>query len=301
VAQGGCEPGGHLDGKLQRTQPVGALAVESQRLLTGREDAGAGHGAQQCFRLPRRRRDEMLAIVEHEQQLPPAQGGREPLRGPASRAALQAERRVDGARRQVRIGEGRELREPDAIGKFLEHGPRRLEPEARLADAAGPHERDQPVVAQQLAHFPQLGLAADEIRHRRRQVGRDVPRRRRRAGRGRQCAPLGIERPHLAREAVAAQRHGENEAAILAERLAQGGDLHLDVAFLDHGAGPDAREQLLLGDELALGLDQNEQHVERPGAERNGRITEAQLPLPGQESKSSELEASGASRSTVHE
>src|SRR6185437_13588792 len=118
---------------------------------------------------------------------------------------------------------------------------------------------------------------------------------------GRQQPALAVEDTNLAREAVSPQRHGQDEVALPAECLAQRRDLHLDVALLDDGARPDAREQLLLGDELAACLDENEQHVERPRAERNGHITEAQLTLAGEESKASELEASRASRSGVHE
>ena len=177
VAQRGREFRRLLGGKLQRAQAIGAFPVETERLLTGGEDAGARHGAQQRLRFPRRRADHVLAVVEHQQEPTPAQCRGEPLRGPAAGAALQAQGRVDGARDQLGIGQGRELRKPDTIGKLLEHRPRGLEPEPRLADTPGADHGHEAVVAQELAQLPQLRLAADEIRHRRRQVGWRLPRR----------------------------------------------------------------------------------------------------------------------------
>src|SRR6185437_16984275 len=101
-------------------------------LLTRRQDARAGYGPQQHIRLARCRTDTMLAVIEHQQEPASAQRSREPLGCPGC-SALQAQGRIDRARDEIGIGQGRELGEPYALRKRFERGARDLETEPRLA------------------------------------------------------------------------------------------------------------------------------------------------------------------------
>jgi hypothetical protein len=69
------------------------------------------------------------------------------------------------------------------------------------------------------------------------------------------------------REPVAASGNGRER--ILPQQLAQRRDLHLQVVLFHHQAGPDEREQLVLGDQPAGAVDEHGQQVERPRAERD--------------------------------
>ena len=72
-------------------------------------------------------------------------------------------------------------------------------------------------------------------------------------------------------------RHGEAVAPSLhradrlgPEQLAKCRDLDRQVVLLDHHPRPDQREQFVLPDHAVAPIDQRHQHVERPGAQRNG-------------------------------
>ena len=67
-------------------------------------------------------------------------------------------------------------------------------------------------------------------------------------------------------EAIAAPAHRRNILVVvflLAQRPAQGRDVYLEVAFLDHGGGPHLAHQLLLGDDVARAFDQDAENIER--------------------------------------
>src|SRR3954453_1005968 len=90
---------------------------------------------------------------------------------------------------------------------------------------------------------------------------------------------------HRGHEAVAAAGDGGQEAvAVLAvtQRLAERGDVDPEVALLDEGVGPDAGDKLVLADDLARPLDQGDQDVQRPAAERH-RLVALEQELPRRE------------------
>ena len=67
-------------------------------------------------------------------------------------------------RHQAGIGQRRQIDDPDAVGKAIEHVRGQLERQARLAAAAGAGERQQPGgrdEPQELRDFP---IAPDEVR-----------------------------------------------------------------------------------------------------------------------------------------
>jgi hypothetical protein len=63
------------------------------------------------------------------------------------------------------------------------------------------------------------------------------------------------------------------------QQLAQCADLRGDVVLFDHQAGPDAVEQLLLGDQPLVALGQCEQQIEGAAAQGHGLATHAQHAL----------------------
>jgi hypothetical protein len=58
---------------------------------------------------------------------------------------------------------------------------------------------------------------------------------------------------------------------ITVQHAAERRDLNGEIGFLDHDARPDGGHDFILRDEVARPLDHNTEHVERTGAEFNGR------------------------------
>ena len=125
------------------------------------------------------------------------------------RRGAQAERTEQRGRERVAVAERGQLGQP---GRAVLPGGQ-LERQPRLARAAGPDERDEPVAAEQLARALEIGVAADEARPR----GGEVPARgRRRAGRGR-CRHLAAQH----REVGGLELRRRSGAELLVERPAQ--------------------------------------------------------------------------------
>jgi hypothetical protein len=92
--------------------------------------------------------------------------------------------------------------------------------------------------------------------------------------RGRRCALLMHSCNRRDEAVTAAGNIGDVAGAGLAvaQRLAERADVHLEIGLLDERARPDAREEILLADNLVGALDQRDQDVERPAAEPKGRV-----------------------------
>jgi hypothetical protein len=102
---------------------------------------------------------------------------------------------------------------------------------------------------------------------------------------------LLMARINEANEAIAAARHGNHVAlpgCLFLQRLPQGRDLDLQVVFLDHDAGPDPRQKLVLADDVAFGAGQSMQEIECPAAEPQGRFVAGKLAPPQVEPESAE-------------
>ena len=84
-------------------------------------------------------------------------------------------------------------------------------------------------------------------------------------------------------------------AAAFVQVAAQRGDVHAQRGLLDHRAGPDLRNQLVLAHHLAGALDQQHQDVQRATAQRHRAAVLAQDPLRG-----ANLEASEGQYPMVH-
>jgi len=152
-----------------------------------------------------------------------------------------------------------------------------------LADAAGAGDADQGVGVDQCAERGKVACTTQQRRNDTRQTRLEV------GGHHRPCR--GVEHPvfDAPGETVTTTGHGADQIA--AEYLAQRVHLHRDIALLDHEAGPDTLEQLVLADQLAGPLDQDHEHVEGACAKQR-RPAVDQQPSAG----SLQLEAAEAQR-----
>jgi len=91
-----------------------------------------------------RRRQHLLEVVEHQQQLSIAQLARQPLRdGLRSAATTDAQFARDGRGDEQRVANRRQIDEHDAVGEAVLDGPRQLDRQARFADPAGAGQGEQ--------------------------------------------------------------------------------------------------------------------------------------------------------------
>ena len=162
-----------------------------------------------------------------------------------------------------------EIDEPDAIRELTQLAVRELLREPRLAATADAGEREKPRVAQQAGAIIECLLASDEAGSRVRQV---VGIRRR--------YPAGYSRSRTSgceRSDEAGTRAGDGRNGVRSEQLAQAAHLHLQVVFLDDEAWPDRFEEFRLVDDTVAPLDQRDQQVESPCAERRRGPVNQQL------------------------
>jgi hypothetical protein len=87
---------------------------------------------------------------------------------------------------------------------------------------------------------------------------------------------------HHASEAITAAKVRADQPAVSAKRFAQCGDVNLQVLFRYYDARPHPVEKLLLCDERAVGLQQDQKEVEGAGAELDRNTVNEQLPLAKQ-------------------
>ena len=138
----------------------------------GGEDLEPRRGRQQLGR-ERCRLEQVLEVVEHEEQLAIGEEGLECILARLPAALLQRERLGDRVRHDLRLGHGRQRREPRPVGELAGHGACHLEREARLARAARAGEGQQAHAGaeDQRPDLLELPAAADERGQRRGQLG----------------------------------------------------------------------------------------------------------------------------------
>ena len=91
----------------------------------------------------RGRLDQVLAVVQDDEHLPPGERGDHALdRGGPAREP-ERERTGDGARHELRIGERPQLDQPDAVGEVGQQPPRDLERQPGLSNASGADQGQQ--------------------------------------------------------------------------------------------------------------------------------------------------------------
>jgi hypothetical protein len=149
----------------ERWHPIQLLSFHSQRLTTSRQHSYRRIGVQKHFGHAGRCVDHMLAIVDHEHQLLPAERIRDTFGRHSARGELETERCGHGDRNKLGIGDRREFGDPGSIGKFRQKTPRDLDTEVRLADPSLTRQRDEPMLRYESRHLGELCLSADQFRN----------------------------------------------------------------------------------------------------------------------------------------
>ena len=260
-------------GQRQHAQRIDALGADAQWLPAGGDDAHVGRFAQQGVHQVGAGAQHVLAVVEDQQQLLPAQVVAQGLLQRLARGFLDAEHLRQRAAHQRRIEQRGEVDEPDAVPKGIEHFGGSLQCQPRLADAAGSRQRQQSRRRQQPLEFGDLPLAADEGREHLRQVGARPIERRRRF----RC-PAGV-RHHRPDKAVATARERLDPAVAArhpCERTANRRDLHGEIGFLHDQPRPRGIHDVRLRHMLAGAAHQCGQHRDAPRPERHWRTVMGQ-------------------------
>jgi len=86
---------------------------------------------------------------------------------------------------------------------------------------------------------------------------------------------------HCRGELIAAAGNGYDRTGLIAQRLAQRGDVLVQVVLFDEGIGPDGLKQLLLGNHAAGVERQVSENIQTLRGERNGDAVPLQDPCEG--------------------
>ena len=147
-------------GDGQRAGAVHALAGDAQRLAARRQHAKLRTRAQEILGEPGAGVGQVLAVVEHEQQLRVAQALEDVVEQVAVRAFANAEHMRDGLEDELRVEHGREIDQPGAVAEPVGVRGGDLDGQPRLARAARPGQRDETRFAQQRRELVELALRA---------------------------------------------------------------------------------------------------------------------------------------------
>jgi hypothetical protein len=161
-----------VTGQGQRSQPVARLTGNSQRLPAGDQHPQVVTGSEQGGAELGSRVDDVLAVIQHQQQLLPGQHPGQHIGWRDSRLLAHSQGYGHHRRDLRRILYRRQLGRPRPVGEPARHPPGYLGGQPGLAHPARPGQRHQPVPLQQardLAHRP---VPADEARQRGRETMR---------------------------------------------------------------------------------------------------------------------------------
>ena len=270
-----------LGGNRERRNAPHGFARDAERLARGREHAHLGPGAEQRVRELRTGRQQVLAVVDHDEQVGLCEAVTQHLERRGARRLGQTARRDDRAGDVRAVGDARELDPDDAVrvqlGAVLRHGVG----EPGLPRAARAGDRDEPALREQLADVAALALAPDQ---------RSRPRPERRGSREPQRAEMGrLDRKLGVVELVHALRFveaGEHGVAELVERRSFGQRIRderrgrardQDLASLREAAqarGPDDGEPAVVAALRELGLARVHRHADRHGRAFGPRLGE---------------------------
>ena len=150
-------------GKLERGDGVDPLFGDVERRAAGDEERQAGCTREQLGE-HRRRVEQLLEVVEHEQRPPAAQGGDQRFERSAFRPLDQAERAGDRGRDEVGVADRSELDEHHATGELGVEACCGLDGEPRLSRSGRSRQGQEAHIcpAQQRADLPLLPAPADE-------------------------------------------------------------------------------------------------------------------------------------------
>jgi hypothetical protein len=119
--------------------------------------------------------DEVLAVIEHEQQVAAPERRTDRVNGGPTGTLTDVYGAGDGRAHRGRIGDGRELDQPHTIRIAIEDVGGKLKGKTRLSAASGSGQRQEPGRFQELCCVGQLVRAPDKGRRlRRKVVGRGI-------------------------------------------------------------------------------------------------------------------------------
>jgi hypothetical protein len=104
----------------------------------------------------------VLAVVQHEQQIPIAQVGGERRQRPLAGPVAQAQRERDRLRDEAAVLQRREVDQPDAVAEAVFEVHRDPERQPGLAHSPDAGEREEPRIGQLPLGIGQLAAATDE-------------------------------------------------------------------------------------------------------------------------------------------
>ncbi len=159
----------------------------------------------------------------------------------------EAERARHGGRDKLGTRHGAELGDEYTIGKSRPKVSRDLQAQARLADAAGADQADQPMFGGQGRDRSELGLSTNQFRNRLRKI---------RHRRGSRASGGGCRYANLTRELIASPGHRPDEMAIGAKHLSEHVDLGRQAIFLDDLVRPHAAHELVFAEDRAASVDE---------------------------------------------
>ena len=166
VGEEACRLRGQVKGRHGR----GDLTGNAERLPAGGEDVQVGAGVQEVLDEDGARIDQMLTVVEHEQQSSRRQVVAENAGQRPSGLLPYLESSGHGLCHQGRIGQRRQLDQPDPVVEDLHQLAGRDQREPGLSRAARAGQADQSVLPEQTSDLGELRLAADEAADLRGQV-----------------------------------------------------------------------------------------------------------------------------------
>ena len=118
VDEEGHGVGGRSAVQRQRRHDDGRFAVDAQDLARRRQDGDASRCAQDRLDRRGRCREQVLAVVEHEEQLAASQCFGDGVNERDVALGRDAQHRGDRRRYRPRVGDGRQLDHPHAVGEF---------------------------------------------------------------------------------------------------------------------------------------------------------------------------------------
>ncbi len=130
----------------------------------------------------------MLAVIQYQQEFATAKVVEQHLAYRSLRSLSDTDRRCDGLGHEVRVGNRREIDQPDAVRKLVRQVRRETQRQTRLAGAAGARERHQARRGQQLSQLAALVLPSNKAR----ELGREVVPPRSRAAANRSWRRVAI-------------------------------------------------------------------------------------------------------------
>ena len=150
-------------GDVERRNAVDGLALDPHDFAAGRQNRGARTQAHHGLDQGRHRVDQVLAIVEHEQEMPVADGARERLRRDLLAAELQSQRAGHCGRRESRVGKRRQFDEPRAMLEVGEQDAGGLHGKRGLSDPARAGQGHHPIGGDEVTHALHRRRPADEL------------------------------------------------------------------------------------------------------------------------------------------